>query len=62
MLILIYLPLVLLSHVVELQLRGKPLAGFIFDRPEYFAKHLIRIHAAVAAFCVVQLVLVFLTS
>ena len=62
MLILIYLPLILLSHVVELQLRGKPIAGLVFNHPEYFAKHLIRVHTAVVAFCIVQLVLVFLTS
>lgn len=62
MLILIYLPLILLSHVVELQLRGRPIAGLAFDRPEYFAKHLIRVHAAVAAFCVAHLALLFLAS
>lgn len=62
MLILIYLPLILLTYVVESQLRGRPIAGLAFDRPEFFARHLIRVHAVVAGFCFVQIALIILTS
>lgn len=52
MLILIYMPLIVLSSIVEGQLRGRPVAGITFNDPEAFALHLVRVHAAVAAFCI----------
>ncbi len=51
MLILMYMPVIALSMIVEAQLRGKPYDLLSFDRPEYFGRHLMRLHLWVASFC-----------
>lgn len=56
MLALLYMPVIVLTVLIESQLKGKPLTGFSLSNAEFFARHLMHIHFAMAALCLTVLV------
>ena len=62
MLILLYMPFIFLTMMVESQLKGNPYDILTLDRPEYFARHLMRVHLCVASFSGIYIILAIMSQ